>query len=224
MTLREELFSNQDSEYKEFHSKLLPTLNKDEIIGVRIPILRKIAKRLAKENSEFPIKYYEEKMIKGMIIGYEKSDIDKKLTDLKTFIPIIDNWATCDCVCSTLKFTEKNRKRVWDFLMQYKNSGEYEVRFLVVMLLDYYIVDEYIDSVLEILSSIKRDEYYINMAVAWAFSVAFVKYESNVMPIFESKILPAFVHNTAIQKSCDSYRVSKETKKYIKTLKIKAGA
>ena len=160
-------------------------------------------------------------MVKGFLIGYKKCDIDERLKVLSDFVPLIDNWAVCDCVCSTLKFTEKNRQAVWDFLMQYIDGTEYEVRFLVVMLMNYYLVDEYIDRVNNILLSIDREEYYINMAVAWALSVAFVKYENAVMEIFENKTLPVWVHNKAIQKTCESFRVSKETKSYLRTLKIK---
>lgn len=221
MNLREELFANQDLEYKAFHSKLVPNISADNIIGVRIPVLRKLAKSIAKNNTDFSVEYYEEKMIKGFLIGYKKLSVDERLKELTEFVPLIDNWAVCDCVCSTLKFTEKNREEVWDFLMQYKNGSEYEVRFLVVMLMDYYLVDEYIDRVNAILLSIDREEYYINMAVAWALSVAFVKYEDKVMETFEKKILPIWVHNKAIQKTCESFRVSKETKAYIRTLKIK---
>ncbi|MDE5974603.1 MAG: DNA alkylation repair protein [Eubacterium sp.] len=221
MNLREELFNNQDLEYKAFHSRLVPTVKPDKIIGVRIPVLRKIAKNLAKEKTEFSSEYYEEIMVKGFLIGYKKYDIDERLKAMADFVPMIDNWAVCDCVCSTLKFTEKNRQAVWDFLMQYIDGTEYEVRFLVVMLMNYYLVDEYIDRVNDVLLSIDREEYYINMALAWALSVEFVKYENTVMEIFEKRTLPVWVHNKAIQKTCESFRVSKETKSYLRTLKIK---
>lgn len=221
MNLREELFKNQDLEYKAFHSKLLPNVNPDKIIGVRIPVLRKIAKGMAKENTEFPAEYYEEIMIKGFIIGYRKCGIDERLKALDDFVPLIDNWAVCDCVCSTLKFTKENRKVVWDFLMRYIGGSEYEVRFLVVMLMNYFLADEYIDRVNDILLSINRDEYYINMAVAWALSAELVKYEDRVINILENKMLPVWVHNKTIQKSCESFQISKETKSYLRTLKIK---
>lgn len=220
MNIRETLFDNQDLEYKAFHSKLIPTVNPDEIIGVRLPVLRKLAKSIAKEGTAFSTDYYEEKMLRGLAIGYKKCGIDEHLKELADFVPLIDNWAVCDCVCSTLKFTEKNREDVWQFLHQYLNGSEYEVRFLVVMLMDYFLTDEYVDRVNDILLSIKRDEYYINMAIAWALSVEFVKYQDKTMKIFESKILPVWVHNKAIQKTCESFRVSKETKAYIRTLKI----
>lgn len=221
MNLREELFNNQDLEYKAFHSRLVPTVKPDKIIGVRIPVLRKIAKNLAKEKTEFSSEYYEEIMVKGFLIGYQKCDIDERLKAMADFVPMIDNWAVCDCVCSTLKFTEKNREAVWDFLMQYIDGTEYEVRFLVVMLMNYYLVDEYIDRVNDVLLSIDREEYYINMALAWALSVEFVKYENTVMEIFEKRMLPVWVHNKAIQKTCESFRVSKEMKSYLRTIKIK---
>lgn len=221
MDLRELLFNNQDLEYKAFHSNLLPNINSDKIIGVRIPELRKIARGMAKENTEFSAEYYEEIMIKGFIIGYRKCGIEDRLKELADFVPLIDNWAVCDCVCSTLKFAKENREAVWDFLMHYIGGTEYEVRFLVVMLMDYFLVDEYIDRVNDILLSIEREEYYINMAVAWALSAELVKYEDRVISILENKILPVWVHNKAIQKSCESCRVSKETKIYLRTLKIK---
>lgn len=221
MTLREELFENQDLEYKEFHSKLVPNISSDNIIGVRIPVLRKIARSMTKKSCDFPAEYYEEIMIKGFIIGYRKCGIDERLKAMADFVPLIDNWAVCDSVCSTLKFTKENREEVWDFLMQYIGGTEYEVRFLIVMLMDYFLVDEYIDRVNDILLSVDREEYYINMAVAWALSVELVNYEDRVINIFESRRLPVWVHNKAIQKSCESFRISKETKTYLRTLKIK---
>lgn len=221
MNLREELFENQDLDYKAFQSRLVPAISADDIIGVRIPILRKIAKRMVNQDTDFPADYYEEKMIKGFLIGYRKCDLCERLRDLTEFVPLIDNWAVCDCVCATLKFTEQNRAAVWDFLMQYRDGSEYEVRFLVVMLMNYYLIDEYIGRVNEILLSVNREEYYINMAVAWAMSVEFIRYEDKVTDIFEKKLLPVWVHNKAIQKTCESFRVAKETKAYIKTLKMK---
>lgn len=222
MAVRKELFENQDLKYKAFHSKLIPTVNPDEIIGVRIPVLRKIGKRLAKENVDFSAEYYEEKMLKGFVIGYKKYDnINDFIAAVADFVVLIDNWAVCDCVCSTLKLTAKHRQPVWDFLMQYKNSDEYAVRFMVVMLMDYYLTDDYIDAVLDILKSINREEYYINMAIAWALSVAFVKYEAKVMPLLKNRELPPWIHNKTIQKIRESYRVSKETKAYLMSLKIK---
>lgn len=221
MNVREELFNNQDLEYKAFHSKLVPNISPDKIIGVRIPVMRKIAKQVAKENVEVLTDYYEERMVKGFTIGYEKCDIESRLKELADFIPLIDNWAVCDCSCSTFKFTEKNREEVWQFIQPYLSGGEYDIRFAVVMILDYFLTDEYIDASLEILSEIKSEFYYVNMAVAWALSVAYVKYEEKTLPIIEGKMLATWVHNKTIQKICESYRVDKAKKEYLKTMKYK---
>ena len=221
MNVREELFNNQDLEYKAFHSKLVPNISPDKIIGVRIPVMRKIAKQVAKENVEVLTDYYEERMVKGFTIGYKKCDIESRLKELANFIPLIDNWAVCDCSCSTFKFTEKNREEVWQFIQPYLSGGEYDIRFAVVMILDYFLTDEYIDASLEILSEIKSEFYYVNMAVAWALSVAYVKYEEKTLPIIEGKMLAPWIHNKTIQKICESYRVDKAKKEYLKTLKYK---
>ena len=220
MNVRDELFKHQDISYKNFHSKLIPNVPADEIIGVRVPVLRKIAKQALKENADVALKYYEEKMLRGFMAGYRKCSIDEHLKELAEFIPLIDNWAVCDCSCSTFKFTEKNREEVWEFIQPYLSGNEYDIRFAVVMIMDYYLTDEYIDRAIDILFSIKSDLYYVNMAVAWAVSVAYVKYENKILPLLESKTLPDWVHNKAIQKICESYRVEKDKKSCLRTLKV----
>lgn len=221
MNVREELYKNQDLEYKAFHSKLIPNVSTDNIIGVRVPVMRKIAKQAVKENADIQLDYYDEIMVKGFTVGYKKCSIDEHLADLKEFIPLIDNWAVCDCSCSTFKFTEKNREVVWDFIQPYLNGGEYDIRFAVVMIMDYFLTDDYIDRSLEILYTIKSDFYYVNMAVAWAISVAYVKYEEKTLYVIKNNLLPVWVHNKAIQKICESCRVDKKTKEYLRTLKYK---
>lgn len=218
MNVREELFLNQDLKYRDFHSKLMPSFDKNFVIGVRMPVLRKIAKEIANKDISFEAEYYEEKMLKGLVIGYRKNDIDSFLKELEEFIPLIDNWAVCDCCASGLKLTEKHMKRVWDFLMPYLNKSEYEIRFAVVMLLDYYINEDYIDSVIEVLTNIKSDEYYVNMVVAWAVSVAFVKFEDKIIPLFENHVLDKTVEKMAVRKISDSLRVPKQTKQNLKRI------
>lgn len=217
--IRKVLFENCDSSYADFHSSLVPTLPRDRIIGVRMPVLRKIAMHAAKEDLPVGDYYYEELMVRGMKIGYRDADIEKRLSDLKAFIPLIDNWAVCDCCCATYKFTEKNRAAVWDFILPYINKSEYEARFAVVMMMDYFLTDEYIDSVISLLSAIESDDYYVNMAVAWVLSAAFVKYEERVYSLLSSDCLSPWVHNKTIQKLCESRRVNPQTKEYLKTLK-----
>ncbi len=221
MNIRKELFKNQDKAYADFHSKLVPAIDKNLIIGVRMPVLRKIAKQAVKEGALLEDSYYyEEKMLAGLMAGYKKCSIEEHLEDLRKFIPLIDNWAVCDCACSTFKFVEKNPQIYWDFIIQYLGKSEYETRFAVVMMMDYYINDEYVDKALEIMTQIKTDEYYVNMAIAWALSVAYIKYEDKALDILNNKTLDAFVHNKAIQKIRESYRVDKAKKDYLKTLKI----
>lgn len=220
MDLREELFSLQDLKYRNFHSALVPNIDKEQIIGVRLPQLRKIGKKLT--DNDFDWHYYEEIMLHGFYIGYAKLSYEERLVLLKDFIPYINNWAVCDCVSSTLKFVNKNKSDFLEFLKPYMSSRkEYELRFAVVMLMDYYLDNEYLQFTVDYLSKIKSDYYYVNMAVAWALSVAFVKSSSSVLPLIENYLLPPFVHNKTISKICDSYRVEKSTKEYLKTLRIK---
>lgn len=218
MNIREKLFENQDLKYKEFHKKLVPTVDEDRIIGVRVPVLRKIAKGL--ERNDFPWDYYEEIMLHGFHIGYGKYTIDERLEMLDNFVPYIDNWAVCDCVCATLKFVKKNQKEFVDYLTKYfYSNSEYEVRFAIVMLMTYFLDDEYIDFCLDYFKNIKSEYYYVNMAAAWALSVAFVKYRDKVMGIIESNCLTPEIHYMTISKICDSFRVDKETKELAKSLK-----
>lgn len=219
MDVRYELFSHSDLKYKEFNKKLLPTVDENKIIGVRIPELRKIGRKL--ENNDFEWYYYEEVMLHGFYIGYKKLSFQKRIELLDEFIPKIDNWAVCDGVSSTLKFIEKNKKEFLDYLKKYmKSEKEYDIRFCAVILMEYYICDEYIDFVINYLQSVISNYYYVNMAVAWALCTAFVKFREKVMPLIESKKLPKEVHNMTISKIRDSLRVDSDTKKYLKTLRV----
>lgn len=220
MNLREELFNLQDLKYRDFHSALVPNIDKEQIIGVRLPELRKIGKKLTDNN--FDWHYYEEIMLYGFYIGYAKLSYEERISLLTEFIPYINNWAVCDCVSSTLKFVNKNRSDFLEFLKPYMNSQkEYELRFAVVMLMDYYLDDKYLKFTVDYLSKIKSDYYYVNMAVAWALSVAFVKDSNLVLPLIENYVLEPFVHNKTISKICDSYRVDKPIKEKLKTYRIK---
>lgn len=220
MNVREEIFNNQDLEYKSFHCRLVPTVPCERIVGVRVPALRKIAKQAYHSNAEILCDYYEEIMIRGFVIAMKRCSIEEHLTDIKDFLPLIDNWAVCDSFCSSLKFTRTNRGRMFEFIKHYINGTEYEARFAIVMIMDYFFVDEYIDDCLQILTSIISDKYYINMALAWAISVAYIKFEEKTLPILKNKILPSWVHNKSIQKICESHRIDKSKKEYLKSLKI----
>ena len=223
--LREKLYKLSDEKYKKFHSALCP--NVDNIIGVRIPKLREIAKEIAKKNPiEFLEKsnceFYEEKMIYGLVIGYMKAEFEERLKYIDKFVPMIDNWAICDSCCATYKFTKKNLEEMFGYLQKYINSqDEFEVRFAVIMLMDYYITDEYIDKVFKIYDNINLDKYYVKMAIAWAISVAFVKYEEKTREFLRNNSLDKFTFNKALQKIIESNVVSKETKDEMRRMKMK---
>ena len=165
--------------------------------------------------------YYEEVMLQGMLIGLIKdTDIKEILSIIKDFVPKIDNWAVCDIFCSGLKVVNKNKETVWNFIQKYlKSKKEFELRFAIVMMLDYFIDEKYINEVLTILDNIKHDGYYVKMAVAWTVSVAFVKYPKITMKYLEKNNLDDWTYNKALQKICESFRVSKEMKEKIKKMK-----
>lgn len=212
MDLRQELFANQDLKYRDFHKKLVPNVDENLIIGVRLPIIRKIAKQAYKENAKNLLEYYEELMVQGLIIGMKKCSDDEHIDDLKSFVPLINSWGVCDSCSSACKFIGKNKDAYFDLLKSFINGREYETRFSVVAFMDYYLDDEYIDEILNVFQSIESDYYYINMALAWAYSFAFIKYPEKVEEIFKKKSLSKFVQNTSIQKIRDSYRVEKDVK------------
>lgn len=218
LDIRQELFAAADPKYKAFHKKLIPDVQEDKIIGVRIPQLRELGKKL--ENDDFAWDYYEEVMLHGFYIGYKKMEYSERLSLLDGFVPGIDNWAVCDCVCASLKFIEKKRTEFLQYLKKYMDSEkEYELRFAAVILMDYYLTDDYIDFSLNWLKSVKSEYYYVQMAVAWALCTAFTKYQDKVMSVLESKTLPKDVQNRTISKIRDSFRVDRNTKEYLKTLR-----
>lgn len=216
--VRKELLDLSDGQYKDFNKKLIPTVDENRIIGVRIPDLRKIGKKL--KNNNFEWYYYEEVMLHGFYIGYKKLAYEERIALLDDFVPKIDNWAVCDSVCSTLKFIENNRNDFINYLQKYMCSEkEYELRFAIVVLMDYYITDDYIDFVIDYLKTVKSKYYYANMAVSWAMCTAFTKYMEKVMPVIESKTLSKEIQNMTISKIRDSFKVDKKTKEYLKTLR-----
>lgn len=222
--IRKKLYELQDLKYKEFHSSLCP--NVDNIIGVRIPDLRNLAKEIAKNDyKEFlrniKDEYYEELVLHGLVIGYAKITIEETIEYLKEFIPKIDSWAVCDTTCSNLKITKKHQKEMWNFLDNYiKSDKEFEIRFAVVMYLNYYLTEEYIDKVLERIDKITSKDYYAQMAIAWMLSFAYIKQKDKTLEYIKNNNLDKFTQNKAIQKICESYRVTKEEKEDLKMYKI----
>lgn len=221
--IRQDLFEMQDLKYKEFHGSLCPDM--DNIIGVRIPKLREYAKEVYKSNKLEDIKigdkYYEELVIQGMLIGFQtKAPIEEVIKQVKEFVPKINSWAVCDTFCAGLKITKKYQTEMFKIIKEYlKSKQEYEVRFAIVMLLDYYINDQYIDQVLQILNNIKLDKYYVQMANAWAISICLIRYYNKTLEFLKTTKIDDFTYNKGIQKAIESYRITKEQKDYLRTLK-----
>lgn len=220
----QELKDNSDEDYKSFNEGLIP----GGIVsyGVRVPYLRKMAQRIARDTWLSYLKMarddsQEEKMLQGLVIGYAKCLFEEKLEYIRDFIPKIDNWAICDTVCSGLKDIKKNLPRFLEFLQPYMASDdEYRLRFAIVCLMDYYITDEYIDMTLDFMAGIQHEAYYVRMAAAWGLSVCFVKYRDRTIEYFtENKIRDSWINNKAIQKIRESYRAAAEDKKLLLNFK-----
>lgn len=223
--IQEKLFSMQDLSYKEFHSKLMPTVNPDKIIGVRTPELRKLAKTFAKTEEskaflkELPHKYYEEDNLHGFIIE-EFKDYEETIDEVERFLPYVDNWATCDMMSPKIfkKNTDKLRLKINQWI---KSEDTYTVRFGIDMMMKYYLDEEFMPEYLQMIADIKSDEYYINMAIAWYFATALAKQYDATLPYIEKNKLDKWIHNKTIQKAVESYRLSTEQKAYLKTFKLK---
>lgn len=221
--VREKLFEKQDLKYRKFHSTLCQ--NVDEIIGVRVPELRKMAKEIVVQDyAQFlqtcEDKYYEELVLQGLVIGYAKISIQETFEYLKKFVPKINSWAVCDTTCSNLKISKKYMKEMWEFLEQYINSkNEYEIRFALVMYLNYYLTDEYIDEILQKVDKITNKEYYVQMAIAWLISFAYIKQKDKTEKYLQKNNLDKFTQNKSIQKICESFRVDEKDKEKLRKLK-----
>ena len=222
--IRKRLEELADEEYREFHTGLCPKSN--EILGVRVPVLRNFAKEIVKEGhigeylENSLDNSYEEILLQGMVLGLWKTDIENFSKYLEKFIPKINSWAVCDVSVAGFKITKKNMEYMWNFTKKYlKSNKEFELRFAIVMMLDFYITEEYIDQVLEILNNIKHDGYYVKMAVAWTLQVAFVKFPVKTMKLLKNNKIDDWTYNKALQKIIESYRVNEETKNEIRKMK-----
>lgn len=220
MNIEKELFKLQDLEYKSFHSRLMPNINPDNIIGVRVPLLRALAKKI-KWDEEFaeklPHKYYEENNLHAFMIC-EIKDFDECISKLNKLLPYIDNWATCDGLKP--KCFKKSRNKLLPYIYTWmKSSHTYTVRFACLMLMTHFLDDAFDGKYLKTVSEIKSDEYYINMMLAWYFAEALVKQYDSAIIYLEGRKLPSWVHNKTIQKACESFRITDEKKAYLRSLK-----
>lgn len=220
--IRKRLFELQDLKYKQFQSNLCP--NNDNIIGVRVPLLKTLAKELYNQDKEVLNKiknnYYEEVLLEGLIISLSKEPINKKIKLIEKFIPKIDNWAICDIFCSSLKIKIKEKEIYWDFLKRfYYSNKEFEIRFLLVMLLDYFLEVRYLDEISNIIRNIKNDDYYVKMAKAWLISIMYIKFPKYVLKELDKLKLDSWTYNKTIQKVIESKRVGICEKENLKKLK-----
>lgn len=214
------LFVYQDKDYKVFLDKLLK--GDFNTIGIRTPILRKLAREMAKDNYinfiKEPHTYYEEKLLHGFILGYIKVPFKDILKYLDTFIPYIDNWAINDQVAASLHIFSDNKEEGYQYILNLLKGNIWSKRFGLVLLLDYYVNDEYIDNILEMSIYIDSTNYYVMMSLAWLLSVCYIKYPKKTMKVIKNKKLTNEVKYKTISKICDSYRVSEEDKIALKTL------
>lgn len=225
----QELLELQDIEYRAFHTKLIPNIEPERIIGVRTPALRKYAKNVAKrpEAGEFlkelPHYYYEENNLHGALLPLLYKDVAKLLDQLDVFLPYVDNWATCDLISP--KVFKKDLPLVYERVKKWlKSEDTYVVRFGIVTLLGYFLDEAFLPEMLQLVADVQSEEYYIKMAAAWYFSVALVKQYDAALPYFTKPHLEPWTHNKAIQKAIESYRIDAERKAYLRSLKIKGKA
>lgn len=227
--ITKKLIDLSDEKHREFNAKLCPDTNK-EILGIKIPVLRKLAKDVLKENNDWESfvknknpQYFEEVILQGLIIAYSKLEFKEKIKYIKEFILKIDSWAICDTFVPTLKINEKNLKEYWKFILPYaKSNKEFEIRFSVISMLDYFLIDEYVDEVIKILDSINNDGYYTKMGVAWTLAEIGIKYNSKLMNYLRGENnLDKFTYNKTLQKMIESYRITAEEKEVLKLMKKK---
>ena len=225
--IKNELLSMQDKTYKDFHSKLMPTINSNSIIGVRVPVLRDYAKKLFKENSieslnsflkNLPHEFYEENNIHAFII--EKiNNFDECIFYLENFLPYIDNWATCDML--NPKIFKTNCEKLLEKIYQWINSDSvYTVRFGIGMLMRFFLDEKFETKYLDLVSSINSEEYYINMMRAWFFATALAKQYEQTLPYIKNYSLDKWTHNKTIQKANESFRITKQQKEELKKFRL----
>lgn len=223
--IQQELFALQDLSYRDFHAKLMPTVDKARVIGVRTPKLRAFAKEFGKteEAKEFlkvlPHQYYDENNLHGLLIEQIK-DYPTLIRELNRFLPCIDNWATCDLL--TVRVVKKHLDTFTEEVERWLASDHtYTIRFGIGMLMRYYLEEHFSLEYPEKVAKIRSEEYYVNMMRAWYFATALAKQYEAIFPFLEEKRLDAWTHNKTIQKAIESYRITQEQKVYLRTLRIK---
>ncbi len=218
--IQKQLFELQDMAYRDFHSRLMPDIDKETVIGIRVPVLRKYAKSIAgtelaeKFIKELPHCYYEENNLHMMLITGIK-DYDRCLTEIERFLPYIDNWATCDFPAP--KCFENRKEDLLPVIKRWIASSEtYTIRYGIGMLMRLYLDADFDPEYVRIVAEVKSDEYYVNMMIAWYMATALAKQWDAVIPYIEEHRMSDWVHRKTIQKAVESYRITDEQKRYLK--------
>lgn len=216
----------KDDKYKEFNAKLIPNIDKENIIGIRLPDIRKIAKEIKDYEytddflNELPHVFQEEYILHGILLSYKYKDIYVLLDKLDVFLEYTNSWIITDTISP--KLFKKYPDIVYEYIVKWvMSNSEYKIRFGIVSLLQFYLDDNYDKKIFKLVNSVKYDSYYVNMAIAWFYSFALIKKWDDTIKIFEKKKLKKWIHNKSIQKAIESYRISKEKKDYLRSLKIK---
>ena len=223
--IRDELYGMQDTKYRDFQIKLIPTVDPDTVIGVRTPDLRKYAKAIAKRADvqefldDLPHKHFDENQLHAFVIS-EMKNYEECIDEVNKFLPFVDNWATCDQLSP--KVFKKYKKELLEQVKLWVHSDEtYTLRFGIGTLMQHYLDDDFDPAYPEMVAEIRSEEYYINMMIAWYFATALAKQYEAILPYIENRRLDVWTHNKAIQKSVESYRITPEQKEYLKSLRIK---
>lgn len=218
-----QLFELQDLTYRDFQSKLMPTVVPEKIIGVRTPALRQLAKKLygTDDAAEFlgklPHQYFDENQLHAFLISLI-TDFDSAITATENFLPYIDNWATCDQLHPKKAFSKNLSSLLKQIKIWIKSKETYTIRFGVGMLMAHFLDENFSPEQLKLVASIKSTEYYVNMMCAWYFATALAKQYDSTISYIEQKKLTPDVHAKTIRKAIESYRITDEQKKYLRTL------
>ena len=224
MNVEEELFKLQDKKYQKLQVNLVPNVDKETILGVRVPEIRKLAKKYKNDDSvneflkELPHKYYDENLLHGLIIS-EIKDYDRCIEEVEMFLPYVDNWAVCDTMSP--KIFAKNKDKLIIMIKKWIKSSElYTCRFGIRMLMNHFLKDDYKDEYLELPAAIHTDEYYLKMMVAWFYATALAYRWDDTIKYLDEKKLDKWTHNKTIQKAIESYRITDSQKDYLRKIKL----
>ena len=222
--IQERLFALRDETYREFQRSLIPGLPRENIIGIRIPVMRKLAKEFVKEPEaavflkQLPHTYYDENILHALLVA-EIKDYDTCVKEVERFLPHVDNWAVCDIFSP--KVFKKNRDRLIKKIKEWTASDHpYTCRFGMEMLMTHFLDEDFRVEYLEIPAEVHSEEYYVNMMIAWFYATALAKQWDAAVSYIEEKRLNPWTHNKTIQKARESYRITQEQKEYLKTLKV----